>query len=288
MTKVIERARRLLAHKPGGVFNSNEVSEIRGASSVEAAMFELIPLAAEFARPEISSYSVGAVGLGASGALILGANFEFSEAALAQTVHAEQCMIANALGAGENGLQRIAISAPPCGHCRQFMNELANAEALRVIIPGEPDTLLGSFLPKSFGPKELGIVGGLMSSQNHGLKIDVGLSELAEVAIEAANSSYAPYSKSPAGIAMSFTDKTIITGSYLENAAFNPSLPALQMALARMTMAAKSPSNIREIAFADTVNSRIDHFSFARDFFKRKVPEVKIEYFQLNNGEKDE
>jgi cytidine deaminase len=192
-------------------------------------------------------------------------------------------MIANAFGVGENGLQRIAIGAPPCGHCRQFMNELTNADTLRVAIPGESDSLLGSFLPQSFGPKELGIVGGLMSPQNHGLKIDVGLSELAEVAIEAANSSYAPYSKSPAGIAISFTDKTTISGSYLENAAFNPSLPALQMALA-----AKNPSDIREIAFADTVNSRIDHFSFARDFFKRKVPKVKIEYFQLNYGEKNE
>ena len=42
-----------------------------------------------------------------------------------------------ALRAGETALQAIATTAAPCGHCRQFMNELRDAATMRVIIPDE-------------------------------------------------------------------------------------------------------------------------------------------------------
>ena len=42
-------------------------------------------------------------------------------------IHAEQCLIANALLHGETGIQKLAISAAPCGHCRQFYSELCCA-----------------------------------------------------------------------------------------------------------------------------------------------------------------
>ncbi|MEG3387511.1 hypothetical protein V5H41_28630, partial [Salmonella enterica] len=40
-----------------------------------------------------------------------------------------------------------------------------------------------------------------------------------------------PYSHSPSGVALECKDGRIFTGSYAENAAFNPTLPPLQGAL---------------------------------------------------------
>lgn len=45
-------------------------------------------------------------------------------------IHAEQCLIANALLHGERGLRKLAISEAPCGHCRQFYSELCCAVRL--------------------------------------------------------------------------------------------------------------------------------------------------------------
>lgn len=47
-------------------------------------------------------------------------------------------------------------------------------------------------------------------------------------AIQAANRCHAPYSHSPSGVALELKDGTIFSGSYAENAAFNPTLPPLQ------------------------------------------------------------
>ena len=45
-------------------------------------------------------------------------------------VHAEQFLLSNAAGYGESALVRLAVSAAPCGHCRQLYSELACAVGL--------------------------------------------------------------------------------------------------------------------------------------------------------------
>ena len=70
--------------------------------------------------------------LGASGRLFVGVNLEFPGLPLHHSVHAEQFLIANAGQAGEQALTRLAVSAVPCGHCRQFCSELACA--VRVLL----------------------------------------------------------------------------------------------------------------------------------------------------------
>jgi cytidine deaminase len=42
-------------------------------------------------------------------------------------VHAEQFLMANMVQHNEPSLVSLAISAAPCGHCRQFYSELACA-----------------------------------------------------------------------------------------------------------------------------------------------------------------
>lgn len=195
----------------------------------------LLAQAAQFARPPISNFHVGAVSRGLSGKLYFGANVEFAGEALSFTVHAEQSSVANAWMSGEEGIDLIAVTAAPCGYCRQFLNELTTAGSLRIQLPNGSFTL-PELLPNAFGPRDLGIDGGLLQREDHGLSIETG-DELARQALGAANLSYAPYSKSYAGVALRTSDGTVVTGAYAENAAFNPSMSPLEVALSQLNLA---------------------------------------------------
>lgn len=197
-------------------------------------MQALLPDAAALARPPVSDFRVGAVARGSSGALYLGANVEFAGEALSCTIHAEQSAVANAWMHGETGIDVVATSAAPCGYCRQFLNELVTAQILRVLTPGR-EQLLSELLPGSFGPRDLGIDGGLLQRDDHRLAIDAN-DQLALAALAAANISYAPYSRSFAGVALRTRDGGIVAGAYAENAAFNPSMSPLQVALSQLNL----------------------------------------------------
>ena len=87
--------------------------------------------AGESARLTSSCYDLctycRAVGLGESGRLYVGVNLEFARLPLNNSVHAEQFLVVNALHHGETGITKMAVSAAPCGHCRQFYSELCCA-----------------------------------------------------------------------------------------------------------------------------------------------------------------
>ena len=80
---------------------------------------ELLPLAAKFSIAPISDFNVGAVAIGGSGKLYLGANLEFIGVPLSTSLHAEQSAILNARDHGETSISGLVVSAAPCGHCRQ-------------------------------------------------------------------------------------------------------------------------------------------------------------------------
>ena len=208
-----------------------------------SAMRALLADAAKFARPPISDFHVGAVARGATtGALYLGANLEFSGETLSFTVHAEQSAIANAWVHGEQGIDVIAVTAAPCGYCRQFLNELGTPVTIAI---NDATHTLAELLPSSFGPRDLAIEAALMTPADHGLRIDE-TDELAEAALRAANLSYAPYSRSYAGVAVRVRDGRIFFGPYAENAAFNPSMEPLQVALSALNLAGGSFADVEE------------------------------------------
>jgi cytidine deaminase len=90
----------------------------------DALAFALLPLAAACARADLSHFNVGAIARGVSGTWYFGGNMEFLGATMQQTVHAEQSAISHAWLRGEKALSAITVNYTPCGHCRQFMNEL--------------------------------------------------------------------------------------------------------------------------------------------------------------------
>lgn len=208
-----------------------------------SSISDLLPQAAAFAKPPISNFRVGAVARGASGKLYFGANLEFAGEALSFTVHAEQSAVAHAWMSGETAIDVVATTAAPCGYCRQFLNELAGE--LTIVMPGESRPLR-ELLPSSFGPRDLGIDGGLLHARDHRLTVDAD-DDLARAALAAANRSYAPYSKSYAGLALRTNAGAIFAGAYGENAAFNPSLSPLQAALSQLNLGGGAWSDIAEV-----------------------------------------
>lgn len=220
-----------------GILTATIAAKMAGELGVDlpGLMTRLLAAAAEFARPPISKYRVGAVARGITyGNLYFGANLEFTGEALSYTVHAEQSAVANAWSHGEEGVDLVATSAPPCGYCRQFLNELTTASQLGIVTT-EGTTPLAELLPGSFGPGDLGVPAGLMAIVDHGLTIDAD-DTLARMALAAANLSHAPYSKSFAGVAIRTSAGLTASGPYGENAAFNPSLSPLQAALSNLNL----------------------------------------------------
>lgn len=198
-----------------------------GLTPVQIAL-KCLPLAACYARVPVSNFFVGAVAIGQSGNFYFGANQEFAGEAIQHSVHAEQSAISHAWLAGEAGIAHMAVNYTPCGHCRQFMNETNTAAKLQIHLPHSQDNLLHSYLPDSFGPKDLNVSHVLFDAQDHGFQPQGDA--LQQAAIAAANQAYAPYSHAVSSVALQAGEQ-IITGRYAENAAFNPSFLPLQCAL---------------------------------------------------------
>lgn len=123
-------------------------------------MKELIERAMEMARKAYAPYSrfqVGAAVLAESGKIYGGANVE--NASYGATVCAERSAIFAAVNAGERKLKAIAVTATPCGMCRQVMREFCDPEAFKVIVAKTADDYrvftLEELLPESFGPGHL-------------------------------------------------------------------------------------------------------------------------------------
>jgi len=205
--------------------------------TVPDVMLSLLPFASLYAIPPISNFKVGAICQGATtGNLYYGANIEFVGQALSFCVHAEQSAVTSAWIAGEEAIARLAVSAAPCGYCRQFLNELAGAQNLTIEIPNRPPSPLAAFLPDAFGPTDLGITGGLLQPTANGLVLTGESDSVVAAALAAANMSYAPYSQGYAGVALETADGTIHAGPYAENAAFNPSMSPMEVTLSRLNL----------------------------------------------------
>lgn len=226
----------------------------------EALLPEFVSEVQKLARPPTSQFRVGAAALGASGAVFLGVNVEFQGLPLNASIHAEQFAVVTALCAGETSLTAIATTATPCGHCRQFMNELRDASSLRVLIPNARagnevissiPLALADLLPRSFGPLDLthdsslpllleprcnhvellpGVAQAiftLLNSEHDAERSDTMLS----AALMEAELAYAPYSSSPAGLSLLTSSGEIFSGRSVESAAYNPTLSPLHSAL---------------------------------------------------------
>ena len=255
-------AKILAAPDFGGRIRKAEAEQLEklGGKPRNQILLELLPVAQLYSLPPISKYRVGAVVRGASGSLYLGANLELAGQPLGSAVHAEQAACSIAYMYGETGLDAIAVTAAPCGHCRQFLEELSPSGELPVMISGKEPIALKALLPSAFSPRDLGMTTGALPPNR--LAIALNLTKAAEdislgKALEAACRAYAPYSKARSGVAVMTTDGSVYSGSYIENVAFNPSLPPLQVALISMLRARKNFGEINEVTLVELENAAI-------------------------------
>ncbi|PMH46584.1 cytidine deaminase [Vibrio sp. 10N.286.49.B3] len=237
----------------------------------------LLPFAAAYSYAPLSKFYVGAIVRGLSGRLYFGANMEFSGVQLGQTVHAEQSAISHAWIKGEEGISDITINFSPCGHCRQFMNELTTADKLKVQLPQRDEKTLQEYLPESFGPSDLGVTSALMTKVNHNYQLASDDSNLA-VAIGGLNISHAPYTKNYSGIAITTKQGSVYQGAYAENAAFNPSLPPLQVALIQLLLAQDSFENIDTITLVEMQDASISHLADTQATIESINPDIPFLY----------
>lgn len=238
----------------------------------------LLPVAACYSHTAISHFNVGAVVIGEQGNFYFGANQEFAHTSIQQTIHAEQSAISHAWLRNERRITDIIVNYTPCGHCRQFMNELHGADKLAIHLPHSQHNPLHSYLPDAFGPKDLDIAAHLLAQEDHQLIVN-NADELVNQAILAANQSHCPYSESPHGVVILFKNGDVVTGRYAENAAFNPSLPALQTALNFAHLSDHRLTDIERVVMAEKA-ARLSHRTMAETLLS-ELSNVKLEYVAL-------
>lgn len=263
------------AHNFNGVLPADLVTQLlQVPANLAELMLKFLPLARHYALPATSEFYVGAVVEGKSGALYLGANLEIAGDALANTIHAEQSAINNALLHGEKGVVRIAITHPPCGHCRQFINEIEDAAAIEIIVLDKPTLSLSDLLPEPFGPKELGSEKMLFShTQNK--------QETSDAYINLQHS-YAPHTQSPAIVRLEVLSEenknTEVFGIYIENAAYNPSLSPLISALDRLRFYEQDFKKIKTVELIERKEARISQRQHILSLLKTIAPNADFIY----------
>lgn len=248
-------------------------------ASLDELMLGLLPLAQSYSRAPISNFFVGVVGRGASGSFYLGANIEIPGQCLGFAVHAEQSALSNAYMNSEQSVTSLAVvGGAPCGHCRQFMEELSPAGEILILVPNQPPAKLASILPAAFGPAALGATQGALPIRKANLALTFGASDaLTAAALDAACRAYAPYSKSPAGVAIRTTGGRIFQGCYIENVAFNPSLSPLQTALVQLIAAGQAYSAISAVTLVEVQGAKISQRAVTETVLAAIAPQLKLE-----------
>jgi cytidine deaminase len=285
LPKFNEKSRRILlaitnAHGYSGEIPAAKVKELmesEGKSSNEL-MLGLLSLARTYARPPISNFFVGGVAKGVSGNLYFGGNVEFAGLSLGYTVHSEQAALSNAYMHSEAGISAIAVTAVPCGHCRQFMSDLSIDGQMEILLEGRPPAKLASLLPIRFGPQDMGFKDGAFPVKEVDLAPgNVTSDELLQASLDAARKSYARYTGAHSGIALATKTGRIHKGSYMECAAFNPSLSPLQIALVGLLVAGEDYSAISRAVLTEVNGAKISQEGASKALLAIIAPEVRLE-----------
>lgn len=278
-----------LVHSSGfsGMIPATAVEQLARseASTPSGLMVRLLPLARTYSHAPISGYHVGAVARGLSGSLYLGMNLEIPQHSLGFSVHGEQAALSNAYMHGESGVTAIAVTAAPCGHCRQFMIEMSPQGEIEILVAGKAPMKLSALLPMAFGPRDLGFQEGAFPVRTAKLKAPATpVDDLMFAALDAAKNAYAPYSAALSGVGIESKTGRVYKGSYLENAAFNPSLSPLQTALVQMLLAGEDYAAMTRVLLVEMKSAKISQASVAAAALSTIAPAVKLETIQVEKA----
>jgi cytidine deaminase len=285
LPKFRDKSRSVLLHlmedpEFSGQIPSADVSSMARSenTSVDNLMLQLIPLARSYSRAPISNFFVGVVVRGESGGLYIGANIEIPRQCLGFAVHAEQSALSNAYMHSEKSVTALAVGGAPCGHCRQFIDEMSPDGEIMILTPDKAPAKLSTILPAAFGPAALGMTQGAFPVRETGLAlVKESTDSVAMAALDAARKSYAPYSKSPSGVAIRSSSGRIYRGAYIENVAFNPSLSPMQTALAGMIRAGEPYAAIAGVVLVEVQEAKISQRAVTETVLTAIAPAAKLE-----------
>lgn len=235
----------------------------------------LLPVARAYA---IADFQVGAITQGASGDLYFGANREIPKAPLAWTLHAEQSAVLGAFAAGEKGITRIAVTAPPCGQCRQFLYELTRSSTLNVYVERQNAVTLSKLFPKPFGPRALGKTPSFLAHEDWPFADETDA--FTNAAITALRRSYSPYLKSPSAVAFEIEDGTFLAAPYVENVAYNPSVAPMVAAIDRLRFS-NPPAAIRKALLVESMGSNLEQESSSREILRAIGSKVDLAVLKI-------
>ncbi|KAL6523617.1 hypothetical protein OROGR_017220 [Orobanche gracilis] len=312
---------------------AESIAQSMNLASVIYFLPHLVPSAQSLARPAISNYHVGAVGLGSDGRVFIGVNLEFPGLPLHHSVHAEQFLLTNLAIHRCPRLLFLSVSAAPCGHCRQFLQELRHSSSLQILVADEQNRVhqsldsieitdpdfkpLSKFMSNPFGPHDLldQETPLLLEQHDNGLDLNHaartddsclhpsnenencsnlinGICEsykknetpLREAALEAANDAHATYSGCPSGVALMDSEGNVYKGSYVESAAYNPSLGPVQAALvAFVACGGGGYDRIVAAALVEKEGSKVRQEDTARMLLKAISPNCIFQVFYCNS-----
>jgi cytidine deaminase len=151
----------------------------------------------------------------------------------------------------EREVVELHVSETPCGHCRQFMRELSNPSTLKIHCKGQTYQI-EDLLPLAFGEnRQKGH--GLLDSTGTNLEPEKTKPETqAQLAINAAQRSYTPYSHSPEGFVAQCLDGHSFCGRAAESIAFNPSVPGVVVALNQRNLSSR-----RSVAITACIQTKL-------------------------------
>ena len=250
-------------------------------NSVTSARAEdLLKLATCFSVAPISSFNVGAIAVGKSGKLYLGANMEFQGVPLSASLHAEQSAILNAWMHEESEVVTLHVSETPCGHCRQFMHELSNSSTLKIHCKSQTFQI-EDLLPGAFGENRKKGHGLLDSTATNLESVKTKPHTRSQLAINAAQRSYAPYSQSPEGFVAQCLDGNFFSGRTAESIAFNPSVSGVVVALNQRNLSSSRSVAITACTQAKLATALSNPLAQAKAIIKHiskaSVDEVEME-----------
>ena len=239
----------------------------------------LLKLATCFSVAPISGFYVGAIAVGRSGKLYLGANMEFQGVPLSASLHAEQSAILNAWLHEERELVALHVSEMPCGHCRQFMRELSNSSALKIHCKGQTFQI-EDLLPVAFGGNRKKGHGLLDSTATNLESVQTKPHTQSQRAINAAQRSYAPYSQSPEGFVAQCLDGHFFSGRTAESIAFNPSVSGVVVALNQRNLSSSRGVAITACTQAMLANTLSSPLAQAKAII-RHITEASVDEVQM-------
>jgi len=267
----------------GGVILAAEADELIsrfGLGGIEELMLLALTPARNFARPPVSNFFVGSVGLEKeTGNLILGGNVEFPRTHLGFTIHGEGFVFTRAASRGTS-IETIAITeAHPCAHCRQYLSEFAATRDLILVDPLGHRLTMAQLYPWPFDPNYLGETGYEPATTADGLELMPNKlpGNIADLLLQAGRRAHSPYSKCRGAVVLRLSDGRTVSGFSIESVAFNPTMGPLQAAIINLLAHGYEPADIVAATLGTQLGGDVDYSLSVTELLSRLSPSASLD-----------